>query len=341
MYLIIQFLLLSLQRLPVAVVVAALINYQWQQSSDGSSWSDISGATSQNYSFSAEQTQRYFYRRKASCSIDGDEMFTDAIAVGITCPVGSASCSQVIQPAGSPSAFVLSNSGVPGAPIAYQWESSTDENNWSEISGATDTSYTPASPATTTYYRVKVGCSTDVSYANTVRIKVKGTVTDNKPDASTASSTATAISMPSYPMGTDADNINYVRSRTFTKPGITSLDTADAQTALTDVAQVTTYVDGLGRPMQSVAKGATPAGADIISTTWYDDYGRAAQQYLPYTDNLSTGNFRTDPDTKQPDFYDNYFNNTEGYYYSNNTIESSPLNRVLKTTAPGKSWTGF
>jgi RHS repeat-associated protein len=146
--------------------------------------------------------------------------------------------------------------------------------------------------------------------------------------------------MPSYPSGTDANNQNYIRSRSFAKPGITDLSTANAQTAIGDVAQATEYVDGLGRPIQSVAKGANPAGYDMISTTWYDQYGRVAQKYLPYKDNGSSGGFRTDPNTQQPAFYNSYFNNTEGFYYSNSIIENSPLNKVLKETAPGKSWTG-
>jgi RHS repeat-associated protein len=315
------------------------ITYQWQRSTDGANFTDISGATSQNYSFTEGQTQRYFYRRKATCDID--VMYTDAIAVGIICPAGSISCSQLIQPAGTPSGFVLSNSGgIPGASMSYQWESSTDEISWSAISGATSTSYTPSSPSATTYYRVKVGCGNTLTYANTVRIKVKGAAANNIPNSSTASSTETAIAMPSYPSGTDANNQNYVRSRTFAKPGITDLTTANAQTGNGDVAQVTEYVDGLGRSIQSVAKGTTPAGSDMIATTWYDQYGRVGQKYLPYTDNSSSGGFRTDPNTQQPSFYNSYFNNTEGFYYSNSIIENSPLNKVLKETAPGKSWTG-
>jgi RHS repeat-associated protein len=178
------------------------------------------------------------------------------------------------------------------------------------------------------------------AYPNTVRVKVKGTVTNNIPNGSTASSTETTVTMPSYPGGTDANNQNYIRSRTFAQPLITSYANANTVTAIGDVAQITAYVDGLGRPIQSVIKAGTPAGADMISTTWYDAFGRVAQQYLPYTDGSSTGGFRINPGTQQASFYDTYFGNTEGYYYSNNRIELSPLSKVLKQTAAGKSWTG-
>ena len=146
--------------------------------------------------------------------------------------------------------------------------------------------------------------------------------------------------MPAYPSGTDANNMNYIRSRAFIKPGITNLTTANAQTDKADVAQSTTYFDGLGREWQSVAKSATPSGKDMISTNWFDAYGRVIQQYLPYADNLETGSFRTNPATQQPAFYNTYFSNTESFYYSTAVYENSPLNRVLMQTAPGKTWGG-
>src|SRR5579864_8735151 len=59
-----------------------------------------------------------------------------------------------------------------------------------------------------------------------------------------------------------------------------------------------------------------------------------------HTDTTSSGNFRTNVVTKQPGFYNSFFSNNEGFYYSNTTYDASPLNRVMKETAPGNSWTG-
>lgn len=212
--------------------------YSWQRSPDNSTWEYITGA-GQNLSFSGPQTQGYYYRRETDCA--GIKKYTNSIYITVACFPGEISCSQVITPAGSPSAFTLSNSGggAPGVVATYQWESSPDEINWTTVSGATSTTYTPSSPSITTYYRVKTTCDSRNGYSNTVRIKVKGAVADNKPNTSTASSTETAISMPSYPSGTDANNQNYIRSRNFSKPGITDLTTANAQTGNGDVAQVT------------------------------------------------------------------------------------------------------
>jgi len=43
------------------------------------------------------------------------------------------------------------------------------------------------------------------------------------------------------------------------------------------------YVDGLGRPIQSIQYKASPDRKDIISFVEYDDLGRVAREYLPFT----------------------------------------------------------
>lgn len=114
-----------------------------------------------------------------------------------------------------------------------------------------------------------------------------------------------------------------------------------------EVIQNVTYFDGLGRPMQSVGIRAAIKSdgsvTDIITHIGYDDFGRQEKEYLPYTDGVNSGIFRTgniDLATK------NYYT---GYYpadisaalpnpYSQKEFEASPLNRVLKQAAPGAVW---
>src|SRR6202000_517974 len=102
---------------------------------------------------------------------------------------------------------------------------------------------------------------------------------------------ATKIGMPGYSGLPPADSMNYIRSRTITKPGITDPATAAALGGAYDAHQATEYFDGLGRSQQMVDKQNTPAQGDLVSATFYDPFGRVAQQYLPYTDTLSTGQF--------------------------------------------------
>ncbi|MBO9571605.1 MAG: hypothetical protein J7497_05275, partial [Chitinophagaceae bacterium] len=214
--------------------------YQWERSIDNITFESVPGAsTSQNYSFPGVPTQSYYYRRKTTCGTD--IVYTNSISVSLFCNAGAVSCSQVITTGGTASAFTLTNTsgGGPGVTPTFQWESSSDEITWTIISGATGTTYTPSSPTSTTYYRVKVTFGTRILYANTVRVKVKETITNNSPNSSTATSNQSGITMPAYPTGTDANNQNYLRTRTFAKPGITDLTTANTQTGNSDVAQVT------------------------------------------------------------------------------------------------------
>ncbi len=127
--------------------------------------------------------------------------------------------------------------------------------------------------------------------------------------------------------------------------------TATART-VKEVKQTTQYFDGLGRPLQQVAKGMSggvtaeaTGGKDLVSMHVYDAYGREQLQYLPYvpqTGNTSDGLFKTAPFTGQAAFYQNATLNPgaqgETIYYTRTAFEASPLNRVVHTYAPGNSW---
>ncbi|MEJ0105441.1 MAG: DUF6443 domain-containing protein [Bacteroidota bacterium] len=332
--------------LPQALVASAAsgggcgsFTYQWQQSEDNIAFTDISGATSLNYTFGAAPTRSRYYRRKVSCP--SQLGYSNSVLVAVVFKSGALSSSQSIAPGGAVTALSIAGTvGGYGASYTYQWEKSTDEINWTIVSGAVASTYSPPSPAAATYYRVRVAAASETQYTNPVCIRVTPNSGVIIPNTSAATATLSPVTMPAYPGGADPNNMNYIRGRSFTKPVIPDIATANAQTNNADVAQVTEYFDGLGRSWQSVTKMATPGGKDIINTTWYDAYGRVAQMYLPYTDNLATGNFRTNATTQQPVFYNTYFNNTESFYYSNTVYESSPLGKVLKQTAPGKSWSG-
>lgn len=139
--------------------------------------------------------------------------------------------------------------------------------------------------------------------------------------------------------------INYVR--TF-EPSMAVTDIATVMSAARSVAEVkrtTQYFDGLGRPIQAVTKGVSPAGNDLVAPVIYDSYGREQYTYLPYiqqTDNKSDGTLKTTPFLSQQAFFKNTLLNTgldgENIYYSQQEYEASPLNRVTKKYAPGNSW---
>lgn len=138
--------------------------------------------------------------------------------------------------------------------------------------------------------------------------------------------------------------INYVRTWDARIP-ITDT-TGIASRPVTEVLQTTGYVDGLGRPLQTVVrKGslvtATSVNTDMVSANVYDGFGREVQKYLPFASSTYDGSIKSSPLTEQSSFYNTQlYGQSESYFYSNSDVEASPLNRVLKSYAPGNSWVG-
>ena len=127
--------------------------------------------------------------------------------------------------------------------------------------------------------------------------------------------------------------------------------------ALRDVKQVTQYLDGLGRPIETVAKQGSlitnGSSVDMINMNDYDGYGREPFKYLPNAANntggnasINDGNFKLNPFSQQAAFYlstntaSPIYNQGETFFYGQTNFETSPLNRVAETAAPGNSWTG-
>ncbi|WP_083721725.1 DUF6443 domain-containing protein [[Flexibacter] sp. ATCC 35208] len=119
----------------------------------------------------------------------------------------------------------------------------------------------------------------------------------------------------------------------------------DTSRSTADVKLMTQYLDGLGRPMQTVARRISPNGNDMVTAVVYDSLGRQQYQYLPYIpqqDSAHNGKIKSDPFAAQASFYQNTALNpgiaNEHVYYSQTEYEASPLNRVLKKWDPGDSW---
>lgn len=129
--------------------------------------------------------------------------------------------------------------------------------------------------------------------------------------------------------------INYVR----TWDAISPQDNTDTMmTAAVGAAlQTTKYYDGLGRPVQTVTKKASPNQKDMVQPVLYDEFGRETYQYLPY-EVTGDGSFKTDPFNGQFSFYNGLY--SDSFTYSKTNFEFSPLNRPLETYAAGKSWGG-
>ena len=100
------------------------------------------------------------------------------------------------------------------------------------------------------------------------------------------------------------------------------------------------YADELGRPKQSIALGASPAGNDMVSVKEYDQYGRTTKNYMPYVVNSGTGEYDSSYITKINNFYqatgDNIANTITPF--AEVELENSPYQRVKKSGAVGEEW---
>jgi len=153
--------------------------------------------------------------------------------------------------------------------------------------------------------------------------------------------------------------INYVRVWAAKAPETNSNSLTTRP--IREVQQATQYFDGLGRPLQSVAKqgslitGGSPI--DMVSPVVYDQFGREIIKYLPFVANSTGGNtslndgaFKNNPFQQQVAFYNTQLSGQVGetnvgagslnWAYSKSNFESSPLNRISDSYAPGANWVG-
>ncbi|MEP7268099.1 MAG: DUF6443 domain-containing protein [Saprospiraceae bacterium] len=110
------------------------------------------------------------------------------------------------------------------------------------------------------------------------------------------------------------------------------VETSNQYTPLTNSAlshkTIRAYVDGLGRPIQTIGIGQSPAGKDVVSLTEYDAQGRVLKEYVPYEGGDGSGSFRSSAPNPIPT-------------YNLTTYEPSPLNRIASKTPPSWDATQF
>ena len=127
--------------------------------------------------------------------------------------------------------------------------------------------------------------------------------------------------------------------KTAGKKTVTSLSSLPVESANRNIR----YMDGLGRPIQTIGWQASPTKKDVISFQVYDDMGRETQKYLPYAEQSGNdGSYRSTASTNQAAFY-----STSGwdpnviktaYPYNSTIVEASPLERILEQGGTGGVW---
>lgn len=135
--------------------------YQWQSSPDGTSWTDIAGATSIPYSFTGI-TATTHYRLVVTCTASGATAMSAGIVVTYTSvcgcvPLTAGVVSSSTSAACSTTVVTLSASGYTSTGTTIRWQASYDNVNWTDLP-VTSASYIFTGLGVTTYYRLKVTC---------------------------------------------------------------------------------------------------------------------------------------------------------------------------------------
>ncbi len=125
--------------------------YQWQSSPDGTTWTDIPGATSANYSPGALADTTHF-RRNVSSSQCGSS--SNVVIKYVFEGLGNydITASQTICEGTAP---VLIDGGAPtgSGPFTFTWQQSDDGTNWNNIASSNTEDYQPPVLTSTTHYR--------------------------------------------------------------------------------------------------------------------------------------------------------------------------------------------
>ena len=159
-------------------------SYQWySRTTSNGSWSTISGATSASYTFTAPTPSSYYavtyYYCKVSNAAGTDNSDAAAVTVVKKPTITTQPSSQSASSGGSASFYIVAT----GLDVRYQWQRRTSSSgSWSNISGATDNSYSVSS-VTMSMNGYQYRCAaintggTVYSNAATLTVNIQATVT--------------------------------------------------------------------------------------------------------------------------------------------------------------------
>ncbi|MBQ9470985.1 MAG: gliding motility-associated C-terminal domain-containing protein [Bacteroidales bacterium] len=128
--------------------------YQWQSSPDGTNWTDISGANSQNYDPGKVSAKTYYRRYVTSGACDNTSA---PVTISVTTPIqnNTIGADQTICYGAVPSKLTGQEATSSGGTVSYIWEVSTDGTTFTPA-GGTERDFNPGIPlyADTWYRRV-------------------------------------------------------------------------------------------------------------------------------------------------------------------------------------------
>lgn len=139
------------------------IAYQWQKSSNGTLWEDISGATKSTYVPPTDTAGTMYYRVSVVSGYPGytAQAYSGSAEITITVPTPTVSALADGEYNLRANSLPLDPKAIAkGCVLTYQWQRSDDESTWTNISGATGSTYEPpTNERGTVWYRCTVTAS--------------------------------------------------------------------------------------------------------------------------------------------------------------------------------------
>lgn len=125
-------------------------------------------------------------------------------------------------------------------------------------------------------------------------------------------------------------NFSYIRESVARVATTNETDLDDHTKAINTIQ----YLDGLGRPIQSVGYKTSPNAQDMLmGTNTLDPLGRVKRSYLPVQSNASNGSYQNNATSIAQTFY-----NDTAPYSEVETYEASPYSRPIKTVGAGQAF---
>jgi hypothetical protein len=145
----------------VASTGSGALTYQWQSSttSCAAGFSNIASATATTYDAPAGLLVTTYYRRVTTSTLNAVPCTANGNCITVTInnvTGGTVAADQTICSGGDPALFTQSVASTGSGALTYQWQSSTTScaAGFSDIAGATSTTYdAPSGLAITTFYR--------------------------------------------------------------------------------------------------------------------------------------------------------------------------------------------
>lgn len=149
--------------------------YQWQISSNGSSWEDIASATSSSYTLTSTEVSKYVRVQVVNTSSAGAGVAYSVARSKVGAPFNTTlpAITGTIKVGSTQTVSTGTWSNTPTA-YSYQWQTSSDGISWINLEGATASTYSPTFAVANLQLRVSVGAGNAVDTATVTTAIVSG-----------------------------------------------------------------------------------------------------------------------------------------------------------------------